>query len=488
MKNGKAIKILSMLAVLVLLISACSQQGAPVGSDASPSGSEEPSKAQENSVSNESKANDIVELTLWQHETPPHRINAIQGVIDDFNAKNPDIKVTQEVVLWEDETAKMLAATRSGILPDMNVATDTSWSTAYLAGAIIPADDIVKDIDAKEKLYQPGIKGYYYDGHYWGVPINCSTWNLMYRPSILKKAGYDRPPETWSELLEYAEKCTFADEGVYGIGLASGRNGLTNDQFLIFLISKGLDYFDENGNIAFNTPATIETAEFFTNLLKFSSPSSTSWGWGEIEMNFAAGNIAMTPYLSPNLPGCFDEGMKDVATAPMPAPDGMSVAESNKMILNHAITVTKGAESPGHYEAVKKFIMHALEPEMIWILTIGQEPGFFFPPTQTGMELVSSGYMNKEYLPLKDFDYTEGSADRKILENFAEVGSGFKWNGYATGRKYGVTNLALTELDEALIVADMVQKITIENTPVSEAVKWADDRMTALSDEAKSIR
>ena len=434
-------------------------------------------------------AEGVIELTVWHHEPPAHRVKAWQGVIDDFMAKNPDIKVTQEVVLWGDVTQKILSAIRSGTLPDINQVVDNQWTTTYLANAIVPIDDIVQAVDEKEGLYQPGLKSYTYDGHVWALPMNCSTWNLMYRPSILEKAGFDRPPETWSELLEYAEKCTFPEEGIYGIGLASGRNGLTNDQYNLLYVATGNDYFDEEGNVAFDNADAIAAAEFYQKLVPFSSPASTGWGFGEIEMNFAAGNIAMTPYLSPNLPGFFEEGLYDVATAPMPAPDGMSVLEGNKLMTNHALSVTtQAAADPARYEAVKRFLMHVMEPEMIWMLTVGQEPGFFYPPTKTGMDLVDSGYINSEYLPLEGFDDSEGSEHRAILQNFADYASGIDWNGYSVGAKYGIHNFSLTEIDDSLVIADMMQKILVENMPAAEAVKWAHDKMVQLSEESASLR
>ncbi|GAF74575.1 unnamed protein product, partial [marine sediment metagenome] len=43
---------------------------------------------------------EVVELTFWHHEAPAHRVAAFQEVIDMFEAEHPDIKVTQEVVMW----------------------------------------------------------------------------------------------------------------------------------------------------------------------------------------------------------------------------------------------------------------------------------------------------------------------------------------------------------------------------------------------------
>lgn len=468
-------KLMAMLVISAMLVSltACGgQQAASNEPDASGA---------------QTASGDAIELVIWHHETPAHRIKAWQYVIDGFMAENPNIKVTQEAVLWDDAMQKLLSATHSGTLPDIHAVSDAQWSTSYLAGSIIPIDDIVEEINEKEGLNPDSLKSYYYDGHQWGLPINSSTISLMYRPSILEKAGYDRPPETWSELLEYAEKCTFADEGIYGIGLPAGRNTCTNDTFATFLISQNYDYFDENGEVVLDNQITIDTANYLKQLYQYASPSATSWSYGEMEMNFAAGNLAMIPYICPNLPAFFEEGIYDVATAPIPYPDHLTADTSSKFIANHALNVTTAAKDPERYEAVKKLLMYMMEPENIYVLTVCQEPGFFVPPTETGMELLQSGYVRKELLPLKDFDDSPGSEHMKILNNFYEVGAGVNWDGYATGNKYGATNLALTEINGAFVIADMMQKIIVDNTDTAEAVKWAHDKMVQLSEEAKAL-
>ncbi|MBS6644519.1 MAG: sugar ABC transporter substrate-binding protein [Clostridiaceae bacterium] len=486
MKNTvRKVILTSALFISMLLLTAC-QKSAEQGSDNNTIDS------QAEQAGNKKAGEEELELVLWHHETPAHRIKAWQAVMDGFMAENPGIKVTQEAVLWDDAMQKLLSATRAGTLPDIHAVSDAQWSTSFLAGSIIPIDDIVKEIDEAEQFNPDSLKSYHYDGHDWAVPINSSTINLMYRPSLLKKAGYDRPPETWSELLEYAKNCTFDENGdgtpeVYGIGMAAGRNTCTNETFSAFLISKNYDIFNEQGEVVFDSPQVIETAEYYQKLLQYSSPSSTSWSYGEIEMNFAAGNLAMIPYISPNLPAFFEEGIYDVATAPMPHPDDMTAEDSPKYIANHALNVTIAAKEPERYEAVKKLLKYMMEPENIWILTLGQEPGFFVPPTKTGMDLVKSGYINKDFLPLKDFDDADGSEHRKILENFTEVGSGFNWKGYATGNKYGAVNLSMTEINGSFVVADMIQKIVVDQVSIPEAVKWAQGKMVEISEQSKSM-
>ena len=424
------------------------------------------------------------ELIVWHHEPPAHRVKAWNTVIDMFMAENPNISVTAEVVLWEDQQAKMLSAIQTGTAPDINAITETTWQSSYQAQGLVPVDDIIESIDAKEKLTESSKNGFYADDHYWAVPYACNVYSLMYRPSMLEAAGYDRPPETWSEMLEYAEKLTVDNDGdgtpdVYGIGIASGRNALTIDTFAAFLNSNGGEVYDENGNLDFDKESTVEALDFYAQLTQFSPPAASGWSWGEIEMNWAGGNLAMIPYHAPNLGAFFEAGDYDVATTYLPKPDGAEEFHTN--FLNQALTVTKDAEERGNYPAVKKFIEFLMQPEVNWILTVCQEPGFFMPVTESAGDLLVSDYFDSENFPLEGFDNTPGSVHMLIMENFNEVAMESIKGAYALGLSHGAVNLNLAEIYNSLIISDMVQKVVLEGEPAADAVAWAQVQMEDIS-------
>jgi hypothetical protein len=62
-------------------------------------------------------AGEVVEITFLHHEAPAHRVAAFQVVIDLFEKEYPDIKVTQEVVMWGDAWVKTLAAGTIAMVP-----------------------------------------------------------------------------------------------------------------------------------------------------------------------------------------------------------------------------------------------------------------------------------------------------------------------------------------------------------------------------------
>ncbi|MFW6421218.1 MAG: ABC transporter substrate-binding protein [Candidatus Bipolaricaulota bacterium] len=154
-------------------------------------------------------AQDQVELTFWHHEAPSHRVQAFQEVIERFNDSHPEITVKQEVVSWGDAWEKTLSAVRSGTTPDFQFDLPELNLTAYEVDTIIPVDDLVEELDQKYNYFEKNLGMYRHHGHYWGVPIWTMDMILLYRPSLLKEyEGTTRPPSTWEETLEYAEKLT----------------------------------------------------------------------------------------------------------------------------------------------------------------------------------------------------------------------------------------------------------------------------------------
>lgn len=122
-----------------------------------------------------------------------------------------------------------------------------------------------------------------------------------------------------------------------------------------------------------------------------------------------------------------------------------------------------------------------MQPEVNWILTVCQEPGFFMPVTESAGDLLVSDYFDSENFPLEGFDNTPGSVHMLIMENFNEVAMESIKGAYALGLSHGAVNLNLAEIYNSLIISDMVQKVVLEGEPAADAVAWAQVQMEDIS-------
>ena len=412
-----------------------------------------------------SSAQETVELIYWHHEAPAHRVAAHQQVIDLFQKEYPDIKVTQEVIMWGDAWPKTLAAIEAGNPPDFQYSIPDLLLTVYRANAIIPVTNMVNEMDEKYHFFPGQIAPYFHQDEYWGIPVWTMVMLLTYRPSYLEQyVGTTEPPKTWEELLDYAKKLTHAPD-VYGIGIGGAKNLMTSEQAYIFLTNVGAKYFDEKGNVIFDNPRTIRALKMYKDLFQYAPLGAEAWSWGEIELLIAAGTIAMSPYF-PSVQKRFHEELdtSDYAGAHMPyPPDG----KPGTITYPNEIHVYKPTAAKGHLPAVEKYIKFVLRPEVNYILTAVQEPGGFYPATEAASK---ASEFWKDPIIVR-FKKTNEVA-MKALE-------------YATlyGFEYGRwVNLGIGDITGADILADVVHRIVTGQMSVEEAVKWGAKQMEKYSE------
>lgn len=469
---------LILAGALALSLVGCSNQGG--GSTASQAG--ESSQA---SVASSDGSGETQEIVFWNHETDTPRMAAMQSVLDAFNESHPGISVRQEAVTWDDEQAKTLLAISTNSTPDFSQTVEANWTPAYLAGGLTPVDEIIEMVD-EEQGYLEGCKDIYLqEGHYWAVPYASTCGKLMYRPSLLKEAGYDAPPQTWDELLDMAKTLNKDTDGdgtidIYGVGITASRSSITQETFFNLLHSAEGNLYDEDGNVDFDNETTLKTLKFYKELCQYTVPSYAAWGWGEYEMNWAAGEFAINPWLSPNLADFYANENYDIASAPLPAPEG--IEPGGNFAAHHGFMVFKSAaEDEEHWAAVKEFFSFLMQPENNWNCTVACAPGHIGPVTQSLTDLIAEGYYNEEYFPLENFDYSDGSEQRETFETFMEVFPTAVAKGYSPGYKYGLNNTSLGDIYNSYVVADMIQKVVLENADPQETLTWAQKQMEDIS-------
>ena len=403
---------------------------------------------------------DPVEITLWHMEQPPHRVERIQTLIDEFNAANPDIVVSQEPQNWGEIYAKAPAALAAGTGPDMLFAIPDFAPILKDIGALTSVQDFVEELDAKHDFVDSAVEAYSYDDGVWAVPLYNMTLNLWYRNSVLEEAGID-VPTSWDEWRAAAEALT--TDGRFGMGLPANRQLYTDQTVYSVMVNGGAsELYNEDGTLRFDNPETIAAYDFYNSMMDFSPPDAPSWTWGEAEACFASGSCGMIMQFTviSTYENQAEGDASDLGVAAIPTKDG---SDDNATIA-YANAVMLLSPEEAEREASRKFIRFLLQPENYGRF-LNMEPGLFMPVTADGATADSfwGDPVVQEY--------------RDQIETIIANGKNGKLFGFTSGRVFP----AIAAISAQNVLAETLQNVVVSGTSPANAVAAGQARMEDLS-------
>ena len=260
---------------------------------------------------------------------------ADQKVIDAFQASHAGVKVNMEAVPWgtcQDKSMTLAAAGDPVSLSYMGSRTLKQLAKNNLIVSVnIP--------EADQANYQPGILNTVsYEGKFWGFPHAFSTKALFINCGLIEKAGMQCvQPHTWEGMYQMAK--TVKDKlGIAGVGLAAKDFDNTMHQFLNYLYSNGGQVIDsETNTITLNSPATVETLEFYGKLVSVAQEGPTAFERSQLKDLFNDEKVAM--YIDGPWGG--GQHKKTLKTIAVPIPSGPS-GTNGTLLITDSLAVFKG--------------------------------------------------------------------------------------------------------------------------------------------------
>ncbi|MGP1397668.1 MAG: ABC transporter substrate-binding protein [Inquilinaceae bacterium] len=401
-----------------------------------------------------------VEITLWHMEQPPHRVERIQTLIDEFNAAKPDIAVRQEPQNWGEIYAKAPAALATGTGPDMLFAIPDFAPILKDMGALTSVADFVEELDGAHDFVDSTVEAYSYDDGVWAVPLYNMTMHLWYRRSVFEEAGID-VPSSWDAWRAAAE--TLTEDGRFGMGLPANRQ-LYTDQTVYSVMVNGdaSEIYNEDGTLRFDNPETAEAYAFYDSMMAFSPPDATSWTWGEAEACFASGSCGMIMQFTviSTYENQAEGDASDLGVAAIPTKDG----SGDNATIAYANAVMLLSEDEAKREASKEFIRFLLQPENYGRF-LNMEPGLFMPVTADGATAESfwSDPMVQEY--------------REQIETVIANGQNGRLFGFTSGRVFP----AIAAISAQNVLAETLQNVVVSGMEPGAAVAAGQARMEELS-------
>jgi len=377
---GRARKLVVLLSLLVLIISACGSPAAPAASDAANA-----STVAEASASGSDAPTPTVDLTLdpeainfWSRDSAE---GLVTPLVESWNASHPT-KIKATFIPGDQFVQKFATALAGGEAPDL-VAVDLIYMPAYAAAEqMTDLTDQAKALPFFDQLSPSHVRLGTYNERIYALPFNAEGSVLVYNKDLFRRAGLDpeKPPTNWAEIAEYSKKITALGDDTYGFyfsGACAGCNAFT---VLPYIWASGGDVISEDGKTATVTdPAVKSTLEFLHQMYADKQiPESSKADTGTEFLNiFTSGKIGMVgsgafsiaalkaPPASP-APGDTASASPlpqiDFGIAPLPGKDG----DTSSFAGGDTIAIPASSKRPEEaFEFIKWFLSDEVQIEQL---------------------------------------------------------------------------------------------------------------------------
>ncbi len=181
-------------------------------------------------------------------------------------------------------------------------------------------------------------------GTIYGLPFDNYSGLLFYNDCMLKDAGFDRPPETWQEVMDvYGPALT--KDGKYAYALQSKRNETQSaDSFARFLWPFGGSFLDENFRSNLLSPESQAGLNFRQELMKYMPEGIVSYDHAEAVNALAQGDVAFITEWSAFYATLKNPETSKIADCLKIAPEPMGPAGRKPALGGFSLAVTTQAD------------------------------------------------------------------------------------------------------------------------------------------------
>lgn len=321
-----------------------------------------------------------VTITYWQYDFA-ERIDAMNQLIERFEAENPNITVEQETFPYDAYQQRVAAALPAGEGPDV-IQLFYGWLPTWVrSGYVEPLPEEYFDAATLDEEFVPMAQAAKVDGTYYGLPTAVRSLALFYNKEMFEEAGIEGPPATWSEFIETAQALTekrgprFTQIG-YGIAPAG------QDHHLIRTILTEqfgtAPYSDDGSEVLYGNEAGQQAFEFYTDWVtehEIGVPEFIPGANGYRDGFRTQENIGMIIDGSFAIGAVQDEAQFDWGVAEIPVlEEGGTKANFGSFWMN-ALT-PEAFEDEATLEASAKFLQFVTSPEamQLWLEVVGELP------------------------------------------------------------------------------------------------------------------
>lgn len=317
-----------------------------------------------------------VTITYWQYFYQT-KVDLINDLIKQFEAKNPGIKVEQVTFPYESYNQKVATSIPVGDGPDV-INLYSGWLPMYVkAGYIQPLPKTLFSDSYMKSTYFPFVMdAVNFGGKLYSAPTAVRTLALMWNKKLFREAGLDpeKPPRTLDELADYARKLSKYDAqgNLIQAGLLMQPNGQGHSWIrdVLFRQFGGAPYDATGRKVAYNTAQGAAAVQWYMDRVMKDKVGYPMFMTDDVTA-FKAQKGAM------NIDGSFRvatyKALKDLEWGVTELPSHNGVQSNFASFWTHAIVSgVKGKE----LDASVKFLKFIPSPEAMeqWLAKVGELP------------------------------------------------------------------------------------------------------------------
>lgn len=388
-----------------------------------------------------------VEIEYWQYFFDA-RVTAMEQLIENFQAANPDITVKMTHFPYADYRTKVAAAIPAGEGPDV-VQLFYGWLNDYVDAELIqplPADEFSPEVIDAE--FFPMVQAMKDGDQYWALPTAVRSLALFYNKRLLEEAGVE-PPTTMDELMAAAAAMTKRDGAgnLTQVGMTAGMTAQDHHWWREGLIRQmgGEPYMEDYTKVNYNNDAGLKALEFYTSLFTGDDAVTAIGFMDEPQAAFKAGRAGM------HIDGSFRIGSLNKqrglewGVAELPATADGTRSNYSSYWVNAITTKAEGEK----YDAAVKFMQYVTSDEamQIWLDVVGELPA------KPSVGLTEANANNETYGP------------------------------FIRGLAYANTTKFANESAQRQLMVEMVERITLEGMSPAESLALAAEAEQKILDE-----
>ena len=201
----------------------------------------------------------VTTVKFWTHINEAWNAS-YEGLIAEFEAANPDIKIDYQRFPYDDFEAKIQTSLMAGSAAADVYEVWGGWMLDFASQGVLSETPAQFAADLENDAYPPVLGALKHDGKYYGAPVE---FNIEHGAMIMNKKLWEQSgmpyPTTWNELIEDAKKVAVQDGEAMtmrGFGYANSDTLIAN--FLALILQQGGQYLKEDGSVDFNTPEALK--------------------------------------------------------------------------------------------------------------------------------------------------------------------------------------------------------------------------------------